>query len=238
MQLRIQPTSESTAADFASFLKEKLQAQDVLHLALSGGSTPKLLFDHMTAHADDFPWERLYLYWGDERCVAPNDTESNYRMTNEHLLSKVPLPKENIHRIMGENEPKIEAVRYGELLANTLPKQHQLPVFDVIMLGMGSDGHTASIFPHEAHLLKENQICGVGTHPESGQKRITLTGPTIKNAKCICFLVTGAGKQEKLSAIYEQTEESKSYPAADIASGHQNVIWFVDTAAAALIPPA
>lgn len=235
MQLHIQPTNEETAADFASFLKEKLEATDILHVALSGGSTPKLLFDYMASHLHDFPWERLHLYWGDERCVPPNDAESNFRMTDEHLLSKVPIPQENIHRIKGENDPEHEAVRYAQLLENTLPKENQLPVFDIIMLGMGEDGHTASIFPHESHLLTVEKVCAVGTHPESGQKRVTLSGPTIKNATCICFLVTGKGKQEKLSAIYHESKEAEHYPAFHIAQGHPNVLWFVDNAAAALI---
>src|SRR5690606_20512735 len=121
-------------------------------------------------------WTRVHLYWGDERCVPPNDNESNYKMTVDHLLSKIDVPEENVHRIYGENIPKEEAIRYSEVLKSRLPQFEGVPQFDLIILGMGDDGHTASIFPYNIHLWDSGNVCEVAVHPDSGQKRITITG--------------------------------------------------------------
>ncbi len=236
MQLKISKTKKKTAEHFTDWLIELIHANDVLHVALSGGSTPKIVFDELAARdISKRDWKKVHLYWGDERCVPPEDSESNYRMTVEHLLSKIEIPEENIHRIKGESTPREEAERYSEVLKNELPETYDLPQFDLIILGMGDDGHTASIFPYEIGLWNADQFCEVAEHPETGQKRITITGQIINNAVTVAFLVTGEGKAEKVGKIIEKRDGFKSYPAHLVNPISGNLFWFLDEAAAAEI---
>ena len=217
----------STANAFANHLADKVAQSDTFHIALSGGSTPKILFELLADEFDEeIEWEKVHFWWGDERCVHPTDDDSNYKMTKERLFDAVTIPEANIHRVLGENDPEGEALRYGKEIDDTIADLK----FDLIMLGMGGDGHTASIFPHEIELLKEASTCAVATHPESGQKRITLSGPIIDQAKEICFLVTGDGKAEKLDEIFNRKEGYLDYPAAHF--NKENVVWFLDESAA------
>lgn len=234
MDLRIAKSPEETAKEFAEYLIQQHEKTDVLHVALSGGSTPKILFDLLaTEFKMAIDWNRIHLYWGDERCVQPTDDESNFKMTQDRLISKVAIPEENIHRVKGETNPDEEAARYSSEIEKHLEKKNGLPVFDIIILGMGSDGHTASIFPHEIELLESDAICAVANHPESGQKRVTLTGQVINAAKSVCFLVTGEGKKEKVREIIKKEDSASDYPAAHIKVNDGELIWFLDDSAAA-----
>ena len=234
MEAKILQTPLDTAKAFADFMLEQHRENGMLTVALSGGSTPKILFDLLaTDYKDKFNWSEIHFYWGDERCVPPTDNDSNFKMTKEHLLNLIRMPEANIHRVLGENDPIEEAERYGQLIESNLPKQEGNPVFDIIILGMGTDGHTASIFPHEIELLDSPKTCEVANHPESGQKRVSLTGPVINAAKNVCFLVTGDNKKEKIKQIFEDHEIAKSYPAYHISPTHGELIWFIDEAAAA-----
>lgn len=234
MKKLIQSSPRETAQAFAEYLVEKQKGAKSLSIALSGGSTPKLLFDILAKdYAQQIDWNKIHLFWGDERCVAPTDDQSNYKMTLEHLISKVAIPEANVHRILGENEPETEAKRYSDLLQTELAQANGLPQFDIIMLGLGEDGHTASIFPHQIELLTSDKLCAVATHPDSGQQRVTLTGKVINNALDVCFLVTGAGKAEKVEEIMHQTGDYKSYPAYYIQPTSDNLYWFMDEAAIA-----
>jgi 6-phosphogluconolactonase len=154
-------------------------------------------------------------------------------MTLAHLISKVEIPEKNINRILGENNSEVEAKRYASLLRTQLTQFNNIPQFDIIMLGLGEDGHTASIFPHEMELLESEEVCVVATHPESGQKRISLTGQVINNAKEVCFLVTGTGKAEKVEEILYKTGGYKNYPASYIQPSSENLYWYMDEAAIA-----
>jgi len=233
LKTNISKTPRAVAEAFAGHLIAQAKINAPFNVALSGGSTPKILFDLLAAsHAQDINWSDIHFYWGDERCVPPADDDSNYKMTVDHLLSKIDFPEENIHRVLGENTPAEEAVNYGNQIETNLPLANGLPRFDLIILGMGGDGHTASIFPHEIELLDSDEICEVATHPESGQQRITLTGKVINNAKEICFLVTGAGKTEKIDEIFHRTGGWKSYPASYIRPEDGEITWFMDEAAA------
>lgn len=224
----------STAQSFADHFAERVEQSHVFHIALSGGSTPKILFELLAdEYEEEIEWNKVHFWWGDERCVIPTDDDSNYKMTKEKLFDYISIPEGNIHRVLGENNPVDEAIRYGKLVDDLLPIERGQPVFDLIMLGMGGDGHTASIFPHEIELLKDEATCAVATHPVSGQKRVTLNGPAIQNAKEICFLVTGEGKADKLDEIFHQKEGYLNYPAAHFNGEH--VIWFLDEAAASKI---
>ncbi len=230
--IHIYATPQEVAEKFALFLREKVDKKEGLfHWALSGGSTPKILFEHLAnTHKATFPWEKLCLYWGDERCAPPQHAESNYRMTYDTLLKHVGIPIAQIHRIKGENEPAAEAQRYGNVLHENIGGN--IPSFDLIMLGMGADGHTASIFPQQLELLTATELCGVAQHPENGQFRVTLNGTVLNAAREVVFLVTGSGKAEKVHEIIGQTATAKQYPAAHINPINGRLHWFLDAAAA------
>ena len=202
---------------------------DKFHLAISGGKTPDLLFAVLAEKYPQSPlWQKVNLWWVDERMVPPTHPESNFGVAQKLLFSQISIPEENIHRIKGENNPQEEALSYSSQILKTLPQSENLPVFDLILLGMGDDGHTASIFPDQMKLLESDQICAVATHPVSGQKRVTLTGKVINNAAKVCFLVTGSGKAERLKEIRNYPEMARLLPAFYIKNAH----WYVDLAAA------
>ncbi|SNR43191.1 6-phosphogluconolactonase [Maribacter sedimenticola] len=236
MEIKVYQNKEKVAEEFSKYFIEKSSTKSPFHVALSGGSTPKIVFDVLAEKfSDKVDWNLIHFYWGDERCVAPDDDESNYKMTVEHLLSKINIPEKNIHRIKGEENPKEEAKRYGELLEDLLPKELGLPQFDLVILGMGDDGHTASIFPHELKLWVSPDNCEVAMHPESGQLRVSLTGRIINNAKTVTFLVTGESKAEKVKVIIDREEDYLDYPASHVSPKTKDLVWFLDAAAAKLL---
>ncbi len=223
---------DDLAHGFAEFFKTFVNSHtSKVNIALSGGSTPKTLFKLFSeSYVSSIHWRKIHFFWGDERCVRPSDKESNYKMTKDFLFEKIRVPQANIHRIHGEENPENEARRYSEHLQNEVNNYDGLPQFDLIILGMGEDGHTASIFPNEMHLLHSSKVCEVGTHPESGQKRITLTGNVINNAKNVTFLVSGKGKYDMLSTLMDHLPYAENLPAFHIQPSG-NLYWFVDSAA-------
>lgn len=232
MEKRVFDTPKETARGFAEYLLESHKSADKINIALSGGSTPKILFDLISdEYEGQFDWSKIHLYWGDERCVPPTDEQSNYKMTVDHLISKIDIPDVNIHRVLGENDPAEEAIRYGNEITKNLPIKAGLPCFDIVLLGMGGDGHTASIFPHEMGLMTDSRVCAIGINPDSGQNRVTLTGPVINNAESICFLATGKGKAEKVDEIFNQKEGYLDYPASQVHPTHGQLYWFLDNEA-------
>ena len=233
MELHVSKDPLSVAHNFADFLWQLSQKTEKLTIALSGGSTPQLLFDVLASEYNDkLDWNKLHFYWGDERCVPPTDKESNFGMTKNHLFDHVPVPVGNIYRIIGENAPDQEAIRHSEEIASNLPEVNRLPQFDLVMLGLGTDGHTASIFPHQMELLTAEEICVVATHPESGQKRVSLSGQVINNARLVVFLVTGESKRDKIAEIHNKKGNWKTYPASFISPKDGELHWFMDEAAA------
>lgn len=237
MVLKISNTKQEVAKSFSEYFREFVRARNMVHVALSGGSTPRIVFEEL---ADNFknriPWEQVHFYWGDERCVPPSDEESNFKMTNDFLLSKIDIPEINIHRIKGENEAADEASAYALTLKQNLPTYNGLPRFDLVILGMGDDGHTASIFPDQIDLWDSENYCEVALHPISGQKRITITGKMINNAAQVVFLVTGEAKAEKVREIMKREGAFETYPAFLVAPESGELIWFLDREAGALIP--
>lgn len=220
-------TAEETAQELAHYIKNQInKTPKEYYMAISGGSTPKMLFEALIKIKDSITWNKLKLFWVDERCVPPTHDESNFKMTNESLLSKCALPEENIFRMKGELQPQEGLLDYERLILN-VPKNNNLPVFDLIILGMGDDGHTASIFPPDLHLLEIDNPLAIGTNPYSGQKRLTLTGKTIKNAKEIIFHVTGSGKATVLKEILNKENNYKKYPSSEFAFLN-NTSWFLD----------
>ena len=152
-------------------------------------------------------------------------------MTFDHLLSKIDIPQTNVHRIRGEDHPEKETERYSTEISSHLPHRQALPSFDLILLGMGEDGHTASIFPDQMHLLTSAKICAVARHPQSGQQRVTLTGKVINNAEMVTFLVTGAAKAKRVATIRGQQTNRMNYPAAHVRPVDGRLYWFLDKAA-------
>lgn len=236
MEIRIFESKEAVAENFCTFLHNLIKKNGAVHIALSGGSTPKIVFNELASeYRDLIPWADVHLYWGDERCVPPTDAESNYRMTKEHLLDAIEIPEANVHRIKGEEEPEEEARRYASVLRQNVPLHGDLPQFDLVILGMGDDGHTASVFPHQIELWDSPNLCEVAVHPDSGQKRITLTGGVINQAGHVAFLVTGSNKSERLREILDKEGNYHQYPASLVAPDSGELLWFLDKAAASEI---
>ena len=236
MELKIYNDKQEVAEQFSAYFENLVKDKAEFHVALSGGSTPKIVFDILAEKfGDKIDWNKIHFYWGDERCVPPTDDQSNYKMTLEHLFSKIDVPQENIHRVLGENDPSPEAMRYANLLEINLDRVEGVPQFDLVILGMGDDGHTASIFPHEINLWEAADHCVVATHPESGQKRVSINGKVINTAKEVAFLVTGQSKAEKVQTIIGQSEGFKDYPAALVNPVSGNLSWFMDQEAASLL---
>lgn len=230
-ELLVYKSGEELADKFACQLMswiENNSGKD-FHLAISGGKTPDLLFSVLAAkYAESELWKNVHFWWVDERMVPPNHAESNFGVVQKLLFSYISIPEENIHRIKGENNPEGETRFYSTQIQENLPFGNGWPVFDLIILGMGDDGHTASIFPDQMELLESEQICEVATHPVSGQKRITLTGKVINNAAKVCFLVTGESKAERISEICVNQEKAILLPAAHILPDSGNLDWYVD----------
>lgn len=207
-----------------------------VHISLSGGSTPKMLFKLLSSdkYATAINWKNLHFWWGDERCVAPDDAESNYGEANALLFSQVDIPAENIHRILGENEAQGEAERFAKEMADVIPTENGTPVFDWILLGVGADGHTASLFPGQTDYSDQN-LSVVASHPESGQLRVSKTAKVLEAAKRISYLVLGAGKVEIVHEIQTTPAADLPYPAAKIKSTAGETEWYLDSDAAAKI---
>ncbi|HKI79096.1 MAG TPA: 6-phosphogluconolactonase [Ignavibacteriaceae bacterium] len=226
--------AENIANAIKKIVDENSAKNKKTNIAISGGSTPKILFKILSEeYTEKMKWDRLNIYWVDERCVPPTSEDSNYGMTKKYLLDKIEIPDENIHRIVGENTPDKEAARYErEIDENVLIGEKGVPVFDLILLGIGTDGHTASIFPGYLKLFNEEKLCAVTEHPDSVQKRITITGKIINNSKKVIFMITGKDKSEVVKKIINKEDDYKNYPAAfvDLESG--NYEWYLDSAAA------
>lgn len=236
MELRIYKDKKEVAEQFSAYFAEIVKNKSEFHVALSGGSTPKIVFDVLAADfGNKIDWSKIHFYWGDERCVPPTDDQSNYKMTAGHLFSKIAVLEENIHRVLGEAEPDREAMRYANLLEINLDRVEGIPQFDLVILGMGDDGHTASIFPHEITLWDAQDHCVVATHPESGQKRVSINGKVINTAKEVAFLVTGESKAEKVKTIQEKTEGYEAYPASLVNPSSGYLVWFLDKEAAKML---
>ena len=204
-------------------------------IALSGGSTPKLLFQALAErYRDSADWRKVSLFWVDERCVPPDDPESNYGMTRDTLLEKIVFPPGNIHRIRGEEDSDSEALRYSEVIERSVVRKNERPFFDVVLLGLGEDGHTASIFPGNAYLFSAGETCAVAVNPYSGQKRITITGRIINNAGMVIFLVSGKKKAEIVNKIICGAGKTE-YPAGYVRPVDGKVIWYLDDEAASLV---
>ena len=219
-------SAELAAAAAAAFLRagrEAIASRGRFLAALSGGETPRGAHAAIAARASELDWARVHLFWGDERCVAPDDPRSNYRMARETLLSRVPIPEANAHRWRTELPPAEAAALYEEELA---PAAGAPPVLDFVFLGLGTDGHTASLFPDSTALSITDRSCAANFVPSLGEWRLTLTYPALNAAREALFLVEGAGKRE----IVRKIREGGDYPAVRVKAA--TTLWFMDRAAA------
>ena len=204
-------------------------------IALAGGSTPKNLYTLLATNArTSLPWHRTYFFWSDERHVSPQDPESNYRMAEESMLSKIPVAASNIFRVPTENP---DAAAVAETYEQTLRKffaaeAGQVPRFDMILLGMGPDGHTASLFPETAALREESRLVVANWVEKLKTSRITFTLRLLNAAYCVAFLVSGTDKASALHEVLEGNAPGEQYPAKLVRPDDGKLIWFVDRAAA------
>jgi len=236
-KVKIFRTPHNLAEYFAKELFKKINAaaknKEPINIALSGGSTPKILFSIMAEkYGSSTSWNYVHLFWVDERCVPPGDAESNFGMAKKLLLDRINIPQKHIHRMRGEDDPVKEAERYSREIMQKVTVKNSFPSFDIIILGMGDDGHTASIFPGNERLLHSDKLCETAVHPSSLQKRITLTGKVINNSKEIFFLVTGINKSPVIEQIFSNNKNSAMFPSSYINSINGKTMWLLDEEAA------
>jgi len=230
------------AQHLVELAEEAVAARGRARIAVSGGSTPKVTFgllsDPMQPFVTRMPWQHLELFWVDERTVPPDSPDSNYRMTRETMLDRVGMKPEQIHRIHGELEPEVAAAQYEFDLRRTFRLEGaEAPRFDVVTLGMGDDGHTASLFPHTAAIHEMGRLAVANQVPQKDTWRVTLTWPVINHAREVFFLIAGADKAGPLKEVLLGPKDVERLPSQLIwpASGILTLI--LDKAAAAQLPP-
>ncbi len=237
----VETLSKAAAFEFVRCAGEAVAARGRFTVVLSGGSTPKRLYQLLAAEPSrsQIDWGRVEIFWGDERCVPPDHKDSNYSMACEAMLAHLPIPAEHIHRMEAERADRDAAARdYEAVLARVfgIGNGEEPPVFDLILLGMGPDGHTASLFPH-TKALDETHRWVVPNHvPQLNTDRLTLTRPILNRGREVLFLVTGADKAERLAEVAAGPADHKRLPAQSIRPPEGKLIWFVDSAAAARLP--
>jgi 6-phosphogluconolactonase len=226
---------------FVEMAGEAVEACGRVRIAISGGTTPKaaleLLADPALPWRWRMPWEKLDLYWVDERSVPPDDAESNYRMTREAMLDRVPLHRGQIHRIEGELEPGEAALRYeSELRSSFRLEDAGCPCFDLVALGLGGDGHTASLFPHTEAIREMNRLVVANHVPQKDAWRITLTWPVINQARSVFFLAVGEDKAAILKEVLTGPRDPERLPSQLIWPSSGILTLILDKAAASLLP--
>ena len=235
--------SRAAAEHFLETAQTAVAAWGKARIAVSGGHTPKRTFELLANPGERFltamPWGQIELYWVDERCVPPDHPDSNYRMTREAMLSKVPLKPEQVFRIEGELEPDAAAARYESTIRNQFRLEGaQMPRFDVLALGMGDDGHTASLFPHTAALHELSRIAVANHVPQQKESwRVTLTWPVIVEASEVFFLIEGKSKTDPLHRVLQGPYDPETLPSQLIQPKSGKLLYLLDKDAAALVPP-
>jgi len=216
-------------------INESVQRNDSFSIALSGGNTPRTLYRlFSTGFRDQIPWTKVHVFWGDERYVPRADPQSNYRMARETLLDAVPCPVGNIHPMPTElPDPDLAAREYEKTLRNYFSEDW--PRFDLVLLGLGEEGHTASLFPGSPALNENKRWVVAVKAPSKPAQRLTLTLPAITGASNIYLLITGSNKAQALHHVLTGSPDRKSYPASGIRRAKGTVIWWLDQAAAALV---
>jgi 6-phosphogluconolactonase len=226
--------AEACAHHITTLLEAAIAGQDFASFAISGGSTPKLLFNKLAGAP--LRWDKIFLFWVDERCVPPTDDASNFKLAEEYLIRPAHIPGRNLHRILGEINPQAAARRYVEEIRDFFAlDDRQMPRFDVIHRGMGPDAHSASLFPGDPLIDDREGIAAAVYAEKHHQWRVTLLPGALLAAKHNVFIVCGDDKAEAVRAVFDEEYDPKKYP-AQIASHHgRGVTWFLDEAAAKLL---
>jgi len=242
-EIRRYPDGESlaraAAEEFVRQANESITNNGRFSAALAGGSTPKALY-HLLAsedYRDELGWGDIHLFWGDERCVPPDHEDSNFGMARRALLDHIAIPDANVHRMAAEIVPSEGAIEYHRQLDSYFrPGHSELPIFDLVLLGLGYDGHTASLFPGDASLLERRRWVRAVEHtqrPLPLVTRLTLTLPVINAARSVLFLVTGASKADAVGRVIREDE---NLPAGLVRPGSGRLLWMLDEAAAVGLP--
>ncbi len=235
------PDHEQLIAGAAGFMAERavesLAARGRWVVALAGGGTPKPIYARLAeaGYSQRIDWAGVHVFFGDERCVPPDDARSNYRMARETLLDLVPLPPENVHRIRGEDDPALAALAYEQEIRR-LFRTPALPAFDLICLGMGDNGHTASLFPGTASLREQERLVAPQYVEVMQTWRVTMTAPLLNAARHVAFFVEGAGKAPMLRRVLHGPYEPDVLPAQMIQPVSGQLHWLVDASAASQLP--
>jgi 6-phosphogluconolactonase len=231
--------AEELVEDFYRYTNELGRLKNSITIAISGGTTPLYFYRRLASFnsisVKKIDWKRMHLFWVDERCVPANHQDSNYGAALRLFLRVIDIPEENIHRIQGENIPSAEALRYSDEIRLNVSLRNNFPSFDWIFLGLGEDGHVASIFPDQLKLLFSEKFCETAVHPRTNQNRITLTGKVLINARRITFIVSGESKKQIVKEIINKEPVAKLYPASYIKSVGGRLEWYLDKQAASLI---
>ncbi len=238
MSIAVYPDTETLSQEAAQYIvriaQESIAAHRRFTFALSGGSTPKKLYGLLAEepYRSQIDWTHVDIFWSDERCVPPDDAESNFLMAQQVLLSKIAIPTHQIHRMPADQTDR-DAASY----AYTIEMQQTIgsegvPSFDLIQLGMGPEGHTASLFPHQPSLHEQQRLVMPVTVPKPPPPRLTFTPRLLNAASHVLFLVTGAEKQDAVKAVLEGEYQPDEYPAQIVQPTKGEVTWMLDTAAA------
>ena len=224
----------AAAEEFVRTGRAAIGAQGRFSVALSGGSTPKALYSLLAGNYASFPWNRTFLFFGDERHVPPTDTESNYRMVHESLLTKITIPSENVFRVPAENpDADAAASEYEAQLRKFFDlKRGEFPRFDLILLGLGPDGHTASLFPDSKALEETSRLVVANWVAKFNTHRITFTFPVLNQAADVMFMASGADKADMVHQVLE-TKPTPPFPSQRVQPSNGKLLWMLDQAAAA-----
>ena len=237
--IEVLPTQTELIDRSLQIILDKLQTaiaeRDQFTIALSGGSTPKPLYEAIAAQ--DLPWDKIHVFWGDERYVPPTHPDSNEGMARQAWLNKVPIPPANIHPMpTNEADPAVAAAKYDQQLREFFNiESGEIPIFDVVLLGMGDDAHTASLFPHTPALQVRDRLVTTGN--KDGQPRITFTVPLINQARWVLFVVAGASKQPALAEVFAPEADAMTYPSRLIQPTDGELWWLLDQTAGQNVSP-
>jgi 6-phosphogluconolactonase len=230
---------QAAAGDFAGIVKQAVQSRGQAHVALSGGGTPQRLYQLLASppYQASLPWDAVHFYWGDERCVPPDHPESNFGQAKKTLLDRVPARPENIHRVLGEMPPGQAVEDYLHVLAKNGTPARPWPQLDYALMGMGADGHTASLFPGKESLEEKTYpvIAASADYQGRPAERVTLTPMVFNTSRNVVFLVTGADKAPVLAKVLNGPDDPIYLPAQRIQPASGALTWMVDTLAAELI---
>jgi len=241
MHIAIYPDIDSLSQHAAQYVvriaSESIAARGRFTIALSGGTTPRKLYILLGSelYSSQINWQQVYIFWGDERCVAPDNPDSNYYMAQEVLLSKIPIPALQVHRMPADQTDRNAASQAYTAEMQSTFGTHAIPNFDLIQLGMGPEGHTASLFPHQASLHEAQRLVMPVSVPKPPPDRLTFTPPLLNSARNILFLVSGSEKAEALQAVLEGEYQPEEYPAQIVRPPDGEVVWMLYNAAAAKI---